>query len=341
MGRKHPRPAIERALLRLGLNECTRVVSKSFQDVFSEVAKNQPNIVGLVAGAGRSLYFVTWKTRPLTWKTPLCSMCAGTDDGGFNHSKHAMPHPENVLETMTPQLVPGERASNPALPGEVLDELDADGDTDTVEPLKGMKSRSCKALKLGIGGRIVAAREMNGLSQSDLAQALGFANSTQLSLWEQGRRVPPLHFISLLSAALSVSTDWIFGLDEAPERDSAMAARNATVRRMAALLERNAQAITDVLLETHRFDPVPMLRSSRACTLVLELCSGVEQYRARNPDTFDGTPCSALLLRTAHDAREAITKVAAAMDRAEFCIEHAMRKGRQALSNVPQPGAAS
>lgn len=120
-----------------------------------------------------------------------------------------------------------------------------------------------------------------------------------------------------------------------------MAARNATMRRMANLLERNAQAITDVLLETHRFDPTPMLRNSRVCTLVQELCSGIEQYRARNPDAFDDTPCSALLVRTAHDARKAITEVAAAMDCADFCIEQALLKGRQALSSAPQPGAAS
>ncbi len=242
---------------------------------------------------------------------------------------------------MVPQLVPENRASNPALPAtEVLDP-DAEGDDADTEPMKGMKSRSNKALRLGIGQRIVAAREMNGLTQAELAQALGFANSTQLCLWEQCKRVPPLHFVSLLSAALAVSTDWLLGLDEAPERDSAMAARNATVRRMTGLLERNAQAIADVLLETHRFDPTPMLRNTRVCTLVLELCSGVEQYRARNADAFDDTACSALLLRTARDAREAIEGVAAAMNRAEFRIEHAMRKGRQALSSAPQPGAAA
>ncbi|MGH8856585.1 MAG: helix-turn-helix domain-containing protein [Polaromonas sp.] len=246
-------------------------------------------------------------------------------------------HPENVLESMKPQLVPGDRESNQALPVSGDDDLDDfEGDSDSAESVRGMKCKGGATLKLVIGRRISAAREMNGLLQSQLAEMLGFSSSAQLCLWEAGKRLPPLYCITLLSTNLSVSVDWLLGLDPEPERDSATAARNATVRRMADLLDRNARAVADVLLETHRFDPAPELRSTKICSLVVELCDSVDRYRAANVEAFEDSRCSALLMRTARDAREAIGKISLALDRADFRTEHALKKSREAL-HAPIP----
>ena len=199
------------------------------------------------------------------------------------------------------------------------------------ESLFGLKTKTGVALKLVIGRRICDAREMNGFSQWELAQALGFSNSTQLCLWEQGKRLPPLHFVSLLSTALSVSTDWILGLDSAPERDSATAARNAVVRRMADMLERHAGAVAGVLLEAGRFDAVPELRNSQIVSKVANLCDAVDKFRDRNPELFDEARVGAMLMRTARDAREAVDKMAGLLDASDRHIEFTMAQGRNAL----------
>ena len=231
---------------------------------------------------------------------------------------------------MRSQLLGDERASSPALLAhEGFDQPeDTHGDDD--EFLSG-KSHAGNALKQVIGGRIRAAREINGWAQSELAQAMRLGNSTQLCLWEQGRRVPPLYCITLLSKHLSVSTDWLLGLDEAPERDSATASRNMVVRRMGDMLERHAGAVADVLLAAGRFDPVPQLRASQVISKVFSLCCAVDKFRDRNPDMFDNAKAGAMLLRTARDAREAIEVVDGLLDASDRRIAFALACGRQAL----------
>ena len=210
-------------------------------------------------------------------------------------------------------------------------ECPASGDEQDDESLFGLKTKAGVALKLIIGRRICAAREINGLSQAELAQALGFENSSQVCLWEHGWRLPPLHFVSILSTALAVSVDWLLGLDEAPERDSATAARNAVVRRMTAMLESHAGAVADVLLAAGRFDPVPELRDSQIISEVASLCCAVDKFRNHNPKLFDEAGAGAMLLRTAKDAREAIDKMAGLLDASDRRVEFAMAQGRDAL----------
>ena len=200
------------------------------------------------------------------------------------------------------------------------------------ESLFGLKTKSGLALKLVIGHRISAAREMNGFSQGELAQALGFSNGTQLCLWEQDRRLPPLHFIALLSSTLAVSVDWMMGLDTSPERDSATAARGAVLRRMTHMLERHAGAVADVLLAASRFDPVPELRNSQVVSKVASLCCAVDKFRDLNTELFDDAKAGAMLLRLARDASEAIDKMAGLLDANDRRIEFAMAQGRNALA---------
>ena len=208
------------------------------------------------------------------------------------------------------------------------------------ESLFGLKTKSGLALKLVIGHRISAAREMNGFSQGELAQALGFSNGTQLCLWEQGRRLPPLHFIALLSSTLAVSVDWMMGLDTSPERDSATAARGAVLRRMTHMLERHAGAVADVLLEAGRFDAVPELRNSQIVSKVSSLCCAVDKFRALNPEMFDDARAGAMLLRTAKDAREAVDRMAGLLDTSDRRFEFALAQGRDALVLAgPEPRA--
>lgn len=64
----------------------------------------------------------------------------------------------------------------------------------------------------GLGDRIRTARLRAGLSQAELADELGTTQSV-VSKWESGARVPNAESVGRLASTLSVSTDWLLGLD--------------------------------------------------------------------------------------------------------------------------------
>ncbi len=67
-----------------------------------------------------------------------------------------------------------------------------------------------------VGQRIVAARELRGLSAKDLATLLKIAPS-RLSNWETGVSGVSAEFIYLISETLNVTSDFLIGLSETPE----------------------------------------------------------------------------------------------------------------------------
>ena len=243
--------------------------------------------------------------------------------------------PDSVIASMTAQLLPNERTLHAT--GPVGDDAATDDVHDDVGD--GVRSRSNAVLRHTMAKRLITARELNGVSQWEAAKMLGFANSTQLSLWEQAKRPVPLQLVTHIAMILGVSTDWLLGVDDEPERDSRMAARNAVVRQMHALLLKNSEAVAEVLLEAHRFDVHPEIRATRVCSVVVELTDAVERFRALNPELFDNARCGALLLRTATDARSAIDKIASILDEAERRVAFTLGRARAAMA-APMPEAA-
>lgn len=65
--------------------------------------------------------------------------------------------------------------------------------------------------KLDIGSRIKNAREMAGMSQSDLAARMAQEPSA-ISHWETGRRSPTCVNLRKLCRVLGCSADYIIGL---------------------------------------------------------------------------------------------------------------------------------
>jgi hypothetical protein len=175
------------------------------------------------------------------------------------------------------------------------------------------------------------AREWSGLGQTQAALLMGWKNATQLSLIEQGKRMPPHTLLVRMSDVLGVSLDWLFGLDNEPERDSRSAAVKASVRQISRMLERNSTAVATALFDVHRYDTVPAIRASRLVTTVFELCDAVGKFRAADPKYFDNTRCSAMLLRTVDDARSAVENVDALLGKSERRTATALKAGRAAL----------
>ncbi len=63
------------------------------------------------------------------------------------------------------------------------------------------------------GANLRSARSSLGLSQKEVANIVGVANSTY-SLYEAGKREPNLQTIKKLANVLEVSSDWLLGLPE-------------------------------------------------------------------------------------------------------------------------------
>lgn len=103
------------------------------------------------------------------------------------------------------------------------------------------------AMRLMFGPRLIAARELAGLSQTEAAEKFGYKTPAQLSLWEMGRRMVPLHQLHRAASIYGVSADFLLSLSSDPERDASRARRNGCVRTMRAHLSLIANNIADMI----------------------------------------------------------------------------------------------
>lgn len=100
-------------------------------------------------------------------------------------------------------------------------------------------------LGLVIAKRLIAARLLNGLSQTDAANMIGYATPAQLSQWESARRRPPLAALVAYADAMNVSLDYIFGRSDEAERLVRLVRQNACMRAVRATLAGAVERIVD------------------------------------------------------------------------------------------------
>lgn len=67
--------------------------------------------------------------------------------------------------------------------------------------------------------RIRETRERQGISQSMLAQLLGFKCKSQVAQWDRGDCAPSADNIAKLCLVLDVSADWLLGLSDTIKRE--------------------------------------------------------------------------------------------------------------------------
>lgn len=65
-----------------------------------------------------------------------------------------------------------------------------------------------------IGGRIKSAREAVGLSQKDLAEAIGYESATAISLIEAGERKVSIVDLEKIATKLNHNVDYFLGTEE-------------------------------------------------------------------------------------------------------------------------------
>jgi transcriptional regulator with XRE-family HTH domain len=163
-------------------------------------------------------------------------------------------------------------------------------------------------LRVVIGTRFRAAREALGVSQADLADAIGHENGTQLCLWESGQRMPNISTLVQAADLLGVSMDYLVGRTEEPELEHRAVRRNAMASTVKASTEVFATTLADVLLNGGA-DVEGVMRGVSLLTKVEALATAVHRMQAANEDVFNDLKGGAWVLRSASEVAEAAAQV--------------------------------
>lgn len=161
-----------------------------------------------------------------------------------------------------------------------------------------------------ISPRMVAARRLSGITQTDLARAIGYKTPAQLNQWEMGRRPVPLRIVIRLATVLSVSCDYLLGLTDDPEHDPALARRAALQRAVRSQLDEVVAALA-ITFERHSALQTPVATSElvRAAEQVI---SAMNAFVAANEEAVLDLPRGAPVL---HAMRQLAEVTASANDR--------------------------
>lgn len=193
----------------------------------------------------------------------------------------------------------------------------------------GSRGASNALLRRTVGRRFAEARALNGLDQGEAARLLGWGNSTQLSLIEQGKRMPPHSALLRASEVYGTSVDYLMGASAEPERDAKTAEKMAFVRRVERLLQHNAEAVTEALMASTRETTVDAMRAAKFVERATELVDAALAIERLNPGQFDDARGGARLVRVAGEMEAAIAHINRFVDRADRLHKGALDRARQ------------
>lgn len=213
------------------------------------------------------------------------------------------------------------------------EEIDSDAEVNDVgaRSLSDAGARQLQDLRVLVASRIVAARETLGLAQFQLAHALGYKGSAQVSQWEGGSRVPPIIELPRIARVLGCSTDFLLGVSEDPERDVGAARRGLLVQHLRDQLESVAGHLADAALESG-VEVEGVMRANGLLSKCLAMQNTVQRFEAANASSFDDMPCGAMLRLAARELGEAAVPVGAELDAVAKRRERAARRAKLAMS---------
>jgi transcriptional regulator with XRE-family HTH domain len=172
---------------------------------------------------------------------------------------------------------------------------------DPVDEVEDAVSRQVNArIRRIVAERLLKARELNGYAQVEAAGLFGYRNSSQLSQWETGKRMPPLKELIRASEVYQVSVDYLLGLSAEPDRDPRKARSAAAVRALRAVLD---DAAVRIAAQVDGLSELAGPGAEVVGQLVAKaagLGDAVSAFVRRNAAVFDELPAGASLLH-AHD----------------------------------------
>ncbi|RQQ25988.1 helix-turn-helix transcriptional regulator [Burkholderia stagnalis] len=153
---------------------------------------------------------------------------------------------------------------------------------------------------------LIVARVMSGMTAVEAAERLGYANSTQLSLIESGKRKIPddRQFIVDAARVYAVSVDFLLGLSPHMEYDARVARQHALMRGTESILGGIAAQFATVMIQfTQQTQPVPedFERVSAAAEKVENALTAMRERFG-----LDDIQGSAPLVRAADELRKAV-----------------------------------
>ncbi|MDB5957522.1 MAG: helix-turn-helix protein [Ramlibacter sp.] len=233
-----------------------------------------------------------------------------------------MTSPAAELESATRQA-PHLPAQLAALVEEDLEELES---PDEVAGERGPRAQSNAHLRRVVGERMQEARRINGFDQTEAAARLGYSNSTQVSLVEQGKRLPPHDVLIKAAKVYSVSVDYLLGESPEFDRDPKLASRFAVLRRVERLLRFNTETVAQCLLDACASPAGDELRVARFSTRANALCDAIERFKQLNSRLFDDARGGATLLRTSRDMRDSTAQLDRFLERSAYARAHALSR---------------
>lgn len=199
-----------------------------------------------------------------------------------------------------------------------------------IKPEIRNRADSNSKLKLVVGKRFVDSRELNGYGQTQAALLMGWKNATQLSLIEQGKRMPPHQVLIIASTVFGVSIDFLLGLSDEPERDPKKAERDAAMRHVHNLIEFNARSMTGMLQQYLSTGTPSVSSARRLMTASRSLTDTVKRVQELNPKAFDEKlKGGAKLIAAKQSMDEVMDEVGQMLDRHERFTEFAFRQAEQ------------
>ena len=178
-----------------------------------------------------------------------------------------------------------------------------------------------------VGERLAKARELNGYNQIAAARRLGYATPAPLSKIEAGQPAPAW-LLPRAAAVFGVSSDYLFGISNYPERDSRTVEQIAILRTVRAEIETNARRVSEAMILAAGDEVAATAHAEELCGAVLEVSEALANCR-EHPSFDDEVIGGARLVRA----------VAAAQAMAETALKYlARREGVRAVLSQYETG---
>lgn len=131
------------------------------------------------------------------------------------------------------------------------------------------------------------AREASGLSLTEAATAIGYSQPVQLSLMENGLRLPPVLVLLKFAQVTGTTMDYLTGMADNVTPDPVIQMQRAIAARVTADMRRLIGGMTAISVDVVRELRPDSGRMARLAGLALEAVSALEWVRMRSPEFDD------------------------------------------------------
>lgn len=153
-----------------------------------------------------------------------------------------------------------------------------------------MKPELARSLAQTIGKRLRIARSCAGMQANIAAQRLGYTNATQISLAENGARIPPLHILVEYAKLYVVPLDFLCGLIDDPIADATETNQGAIANAISDAIRAQFECLVRSISEQASVTIAGYNQDRRdlqaTCNIAQQAKAALERVRELNPE-FD------------------------------------------------------